>query len=133
MSTSSQDHSLPTGFNLVSKLASRKSKLLMFIHRPVSYNVQVEQGVSLGDYRMALAGVLALIIVAFGVEILRLRSKRYDRRWIREKVLPQMREVARLGEAQREYLDPEIIHSFARGDITINQAVARSKQPLPHR
>ena len=76
--------------------------------------------------------VLVLIIAALVVEVLRLRAQLYDMRWTDAKVIPLMREVASLDPEEREYLDPEIVHAFARGEMSIDQAIVLSKQPAPH-
>jgi hypothetical protein len=87
----------------------------------------------LGDFRMALVVVLmAVIIVALSVEILRLRGLLYDKRWTEAKIIPLMRDVSKIPPEDREYLDPEILRAFTRGDLTLDQAIVLTEQPAPH-
>ena len=76
--------------------------------------------------------VLALLVVALIVEVLRLRAQLHELRWTDARIIPLMRQAAREDPDNRAYLDPEILHAFARGDLTIDQAVVLSKQPAPH-
>jgi hypothetical protein len=81
---------------------------------------------------MALVVVLmAVIIIALSVEILRLRGLLYDKRWTEAKIIPLMRDVSKIPPEDREYLDPELLRAFTRGDITLDQVIVLPKEPSP--
>ena len=81
---------------------------------------------------MALVVVLlAAIVVSLSVELLRLRSQLYDRHWTEAKIIPLMRDIAKLDPEDREYLDVESLCAWTRGEITIDQVMMLKKEPSP--
>ena len=72
------------------------------------------------------------IIAALMVYVLYLRAQVYDLRWNQAKVFPLLVQAASEDPDEREYLDPESLEAFARGEISIDDVVVLSKQQAVH-
>lgn len=78
--------------------------------------------------------VIALIVAV--VIILRQQSQLYDARWTLQKVVPLMIEDASTKPEDREYLDPESLRAWTRGEIPLDQvkilSEAETESPTYH-
>jgi hypothetical protein len=72
--------------------------------------------------------VLLLVIAALVVEVLRLRAQVYDLEWTQKKVFPLMLQAAQEDPEDREYLDPESLKAWTRGEISIDEIAVLPKE-----
>ena len=70
---------------------------------------------------LLLTILLALTCAGLAIEVFRLRAELDEMRWIQDKVFPLMLEVAGEDPDSQEYLDPDSLRAYTRGEITLDE------------